>query len=135
MKSIARWAGGVLAVAVGWLAQVQGVVAGGGGAGWTYQLNGNSLWGSGPQCIPTLLGSNLLCSSSEGASHNQGALFLKEAFPVSGVGLSMPLYQFGAISNDGAYPIGNTPEQFAEQIRAEYAVYKKVVETAKLKLE
>ncbi len=106
MKSIARWAGGVLAVAVGWLAQVQGVVAGGGGAGWTYQLNGNSLWGSGPQCIPTLLGSNLLCSSSEGASHNQGALFLKEAFPVSGVGLSMPLYQFGAISNDGAYPIG-----------------------------
>jgi hypothetical protein len=31
--------------------------------------------------------------------------------------------------------VGNTPEQFSEQIKAEYAVYKKVVDTSKLKLE
>lgn len=39
------------------------------------------------------------------------------------------------IEDTGSIVIGNTPEQFAEQIRNEYGVYKKVVETAKLKLE
>jgi tripartite-type tricarboxylate transporter receptor subunit TctC len=39
------------------------------------------------------------------------------------------------IEQTGSIVIGNTPQQFAEQIKAEYAVYKKVVETAKLKLE
>lgn len=39
------------------------------------------------------------------------------------------------IEDTGSIVIGNTPEQFAEQMRAEYEVYKKVVDTAKLKLE
>ena len=39
------------------------------------------------------------------------------------------------IEDTGSLIVGNTPEQFAEQIKAEYAVYKKVVESAKLKLE
>lgn len=39
------------------------------------------------------------------------------------------------IEDTGSIVVGNTPEQFAEQIRNEYGVYKKVVETAKLKLE
>jgi len=39
------------------------------------------------------------------------------------------------IEDTGSIVIGNTPEQFAEQIKAEFAVYKKVVETAHLKLE
>ena len=39
------------------------------------------------------------------------------------------------IEDTGSIVIGNTPEQFAEQIKAEYEVYKKVVETAKLKLD
>ena len=39
------------------------------------------------------------------------------------------------IEDTGSLIIGNTPQQFAEQIRAEYAVYKNVVETAKLKLD
>lgn len=39
------------------------------------------------------------------------------------------------IEDTGSIIIGNTPEQFAEQIKAEYAVYKKVVDSAKLKLE
>ncbi len=39
------------------------------------------------------------------------------------------------IEDTGSLVIANTPEQFAEQIRAEYAVYKKVVDTAKLKLD
>lgn len=39
------------------------------------------------------------------------------------------------IEDTGSIVIGNTPEQFAEQIRAEYAVYKKVVESAKLQLD
>lgn len=39
------------------------------------------------------------------------------------------------IEDTGSLVVGNTPEQFAEQIKAEYAVYKKVVDSAKLKLE
>jgi tripartite-type tricarboxylate transporter receptor subunit TctC len=39
------------------------------------------------------------------------------------------------IEDTGSIVIGNTPEQFAQQIRNEYGVYKKVVEQAKLKLE
>jgi len=39
------------------------------------------------------------------------------------------------IEDTGSIIVGNTPEQFAEQIRNEYAVYKKVVEGAHLKLD
>jgi tripartite-type tricarboxylate transporter receptor subunit TctC len=39
------------------------------------------------------------------------------------------------IEDTGSQVIGNTPEQFAAQIKAEYDVYKKVVESAGLKLE
>jgi len=39
------------------------------------------------------------------------------------------------IEKTGSIIVGNTPQQFAEQIKAEFAVYKKVVETAKLKLD
>ena len=39
------------------------------------------------------------------------------------------------IEDTGSIVVGNSPEQFAEQMRAEFAVYKKVVDTAKLKLE
>jgi tripartite-type tricarboxylate transporter receptor subunit TctC len=39
------------------------------------------------------------------------------------------------IEDTGSLVIGNTPEQFADQIRAEFEIYKKVVDTAKLKLE
>jgi tripartite-type tricarboxylate transporter receptor subunit TctC len=39
------------------------------------------------------------------------------------------------IEDTGSLIIGNTPEQFSEQIKAEYEVYKKVVDSAKLKLE
>jgi tripartite-type tricarboxylate transporter receptor subunit TctC len=39
------------------------------------------------------------------------------------------------IEDTGSIIVGNTPQQFAEQIKAEYAVYKKVVDTAKLKLD
>jgi tripartite-type tricarboxylate transporter receptor subunit TctC len=39
------------------------------------------------------------------------------------------------IEDTGSLIVGNTPQQFAEQIKAEYAVYKKVVEQAKLKLD
>ena len=39
------------------------------------------------------------------------------------------------IEDTGSLIIGNTPQQFAEQIKAEYEVYKKVVESAKLKLD
>jgi tripartite-type tricarboxylate transporter receptor subunit TctC len=39
------------------------------------------------------------------------------------------------IEDTGSIIIGNTPEQFAQQIKAEFDVYKKVVDSAKLKLE
>ncbi|MFZ4481123.1 MAG: tripartite tricarboxylate transporter substrate binding protein BugE [Rhodoferax sp.] len=39
------------------------------------------------------------------------------------------------IEETGSFIIANTPEQFAAQIKAEYEVYKKVVESANLKLE
>ncbi len=39
------------------------------------------------------------------------------------------------IEDTGSIIIANTPEQFAAQIAAEFDVYKKVVETAKLKLD
>jgi len=39
------------------------------------------------------------------------------------------------IEDTGSLIIGNTPQQFAEQIKAEFAVYKNVVDTAKLKLD
>jgi tripartite-type tricarboxylate transporter receptor subunit TctC len=39
------------------------------------------------------------------------------------------------IEDTGSIVIANSPEQFAEQIRAEFAVYKKVVESAKLQLD
>lgn len=39
------------------------------------------------------------------------------------------------IEDTGSIIIGNTPEQFAAQIKAEFDVYKKVVDSAKLKLE
>ena len=39
------------------------------------------------------------------------------------------------IEDTGSIIIGNTPEQFAAQIKAEFEVYKKVVESSKLKLD
>jgi tripartite-type tricarboxylate transporter receptor subunit TctC len=39
------------------------------------------------------------------------------------------------IEGTGSLIVGNTPEQFGEQIKAEFAVYKKVVEEQKLSLE
>ena len=39
------------------------------------------------------------------------------------------------IEDTGSIIVANTPEQFAAQIKAEYEVYKKVVDSAKLKLE
>jgi tripartite-type tricarboxylate transporter receptor subunit TctC len=39
------------------------------------------------------------------------------------------------IEDTGSLIVANTPAQFAAQIRAEYEVYKKVVETARLKLD
>lgn len=39
------------------------------------------------------------------------------------------------IEDTGSIVLGNSPEQFAEQIKAEYEVYKKVVDSAKLRLE
>jgi tripartite-type tricarboxylate transporter receptor subunit TctC len=39
------------------------------------------------------------------------------------------------IEDTGSIIIANTPEQFSAQIKAEYEVYKKVVDSAKLTLE
>jgi tripartite-type tricarboxylate transporter receptor subunit TctC len=39
------------------------------------------------------------------------------------------------IEETGSFIVGNTPEQFAAQIKAEYEVYKRVVDTAGLRLE
>ncbi len=39
------------------------------------------------------------------------------------------------IEETGSIIVANTPEQFAAQISAEFEVYKKVVDSAKLKLE
>jgi tripartite-type tricarboxylate transporter receptor subunit TctC len=39
------------------------------------------------------------------------------------------------IEDTGSLIVANTPEQFGQQIRAEYDVYKKVVDSAKLKLD
>ena len=39
------------------------------------------------------------------------------------------------IEDTGSIIVANTPEQFAEQIKAEFAVYKKVVDSAKLTLD
>jgi len=39
------------------------------------------------------------------------------------------------IEDTGSLIVGNTPEQFAAQIKAEHEVYKKVVETQKLRLD
>jgi tripartite-type tricarboxylate transporter receptor subunit TctC len=39
------------------------------------------------------------------------------------------------IEDTGSIVVGNSPEQFRAQIRAEFEVYKKVVDTAKLKLD
>ena len=39
------------------------------------------------------------------------------------------------IEETGSFVVGNTPEQFGAQIKAEFEVYKKVVDTAKLRLE
>jgi len=39
------------------------------------------------------------------------------------------------IEDTGSVIVANTPQEFAEQIKAEYAVYKKVVDQSKLKLE
>lgn len=39
------------------------------------------------------------------------------------------------IEETGSFIVANTPEQFSAQIKAEYDVYKKVVETQKLKLD
>lgn len=39
------------------------------------------------------------------------------------------------IEDTGSTIIGNTPEQFAQQIKAEYATYKSVAEAQKLKPE
>ena len=39
------------------------------------------------------------------------------------------------LEDTGSLIVANTPEQFAAQIKAEYEVYKKVVESAKLKLD
>ena len=39
------------------------------------------------------------------------------------------------IEDTGSVVLGNTPEQFAQQMKDELAVYRKVVQTANLKLE
>ena len=105
MKSTSRWSGGLLALTVGGWALVQGVVAGG-GTGWNYTFNGSVLGGTTPRCTPTLVGSNLIVTTLSGGTYNQGVLLLKEAFNPSGVGLCVPVWEFGAATNDGGGPIG-----------------------------
>ena len=39
------------------------------------------------------------------------------------------------IEDTGSLIVANTPEQFATQIKAEFEVYKKVVDTQKLRLD
>ena len=39
------------------------------------------------------------------------------------------------ISDTGSLVVANTPEEFADQIKAEFEVYKKVVDQQKLKLD
>jgi hypothetical protein len=39
------------------------------------------------------------------------------------------------IEDTGSLIVGNTPDQFAAQIKAEFDVYKQVVEKQKLKLD
>ena len=39
------------------------------------------------------------------------------------------------IEDTGSLIVANTPEQFSAQIKAEYEVYKKVVDSANLKLD
>ena len=39
------------------------------------------------------------------------------------------------IEDTGSLVVANTPEQFAEQIKAEYIVYKRVVDQQKLRLD
>ena len=39
------------------------------------------------------------------------------------------------IEDTGSIVVGNTPQQFTQQIAAEYGVYKKVVDSAKLRLD
>ena len=39
------------------------------------------------------------------------------------------------IEDTGSIIVGNTPEQFTSQIKAEFEVYKKVVDSAKLRLD
>ncbi|MEP6826149.1 MAG: tripartite tricarboxylate transporter substrate-binding protein, partial [Ramlibacter sp.] len=39
------------------------------------------------------------------------------------------------IEDTGSIVVANTPEQFAAQIKTEFEVYKKVVESSKLKLD
>ncbi|MES2632375.1 MAG: ABC transporter substrate-binding protein, partial [Pseudomonadota bacterium] len=39
------------------------------------------------------------------------------------------------IEDTGSIIVANSPQQFADQIKAEYAVYKRVVDQAKLKLD
>jgi tripartite-type tricarboxylate transporter receptor subunit TctC len=39
------------------------------------------------------------------------------------------------IEDTGSLVVGNSPEQFAEQIKAEFEVYKRVVDSAKLRLD
>ena len=39
------------------------------------------------------------------------------------------------IEDTGSIIVANTPEQFAAQMKAEYEVYKKVVDTQKLRLD
>ena len=49
------------------------------------------------------------------------------------IGLQMQLLD--RIEDTGSIVIANTPEQFAAQIKAEFDVYKNVVDTQKLRLD